>query len=220
MTFRIALLIPGIVGALLVLGGTASAQWCARMPGGGESCGFSSLSQCRATVSGSGGGCFPSPGGGFYGRGRGAFAPPPGMRNRAERPDWRRTVQERRRERLRELARERAEERAEARRAAAAKARAAAAPAAAITATRAAVAVSEINVNAVPTLDRGAVRRVQALLKEKGFDPGPANGMPTPRLKEAVRGFQKFYGIQVRGEIDNQTLLALGEVGLASQAAQ
>ena len=221
MKLRLSLLVPGVLGALLQLGGTASAQWCARMPGGGESCGFATLSQCRATVSGVGGGCFPSPGGGFSGGGRGVVAPPPGIKNRAEQRDWRKVLQERRRARLKELARERAEERAEARRAAAAaKARAAAVPPAITATNRVAIAVSEIDVNAVPTLDRGAVRRVQVLLKEKGFDPGPANGFATPRLREAVRDFQKHYGIAARGEIDNQTLLALGEVGLASQAAQ
>ena len=97
------------------------------------------------------------------------------------------------------------------------------APAAAVAAgaTAAAVtgiAVSELDVTRVPALSREGVRRVQQALKDKGFDPGPVNGVTGARLKDAVNAFQTRYGIGSNGEVDNQTLLALGEAELASQS--
>jgi murein L,D-transpeptidase YcbB/YkuD len=67
-----------------------------------------------------------------------------------------------------------------------------------------------------PTLDAEGVRKVQAALQKKGIDPGPIDGIFGPRTKEAVRTFQSRYGIKASGEVDNQTLFALGEVDLAS----
>jgi hypothetical protein len=98
----------------------------------------------------------------------------------------------------------------------------AAVPAAALTgasaAAVAAIPVSELDVTRIPTLSRDGVRRVQQALKEKGFDPGPVNGVTGPRLKDAVNAFQTRYGIASNGEVDNQTLLALGQAELASQS--
>jgi hypothetical protein len=105
---------------------------------------------------------------------------------------------------------------AAARRAAAATA--AAAPAAADAAPGAGIPVAELDVNKVPTLSRDGIRRVQQLLKNKGFDPGPVNGVPNARMKDAVSAFQTRYGIAPNGDVDNQTLLALGEADLASQS--
>jgi hypothetical protein len=182
---------------------------------GGESCGFSTLSQCRATVSGVGGWCYPNPRASSYG---GAPNIAAGRRARIEQmQNWRKTVQERRRARLKELARERQQRRA---------ARvvtqppAAAAAGAANAAAAVGVPVGELDVNAVPSLSREGLRQVQAVLKEKGFDPGPLNGVSGPRLKDAVRTFQSRYGIAARGEIDNQTLLALGQAELAAQSSR
>lgn len=192
---------------------TASAQsraWCARMQGS-ESCGFATLSQCRATISGSGGNCFPNPRGPGIGSG-----PPPlaaaARRARAEQArNWRQAVQERHRAKLRER-----RELARARQHSAPPPSAAPGPAA--TMPVGGIPVSELDVNAVPNLTREGIRRVQVVLKERGFDPGPANGVANPRLQAAIRMFQSHYGIDARGEIDNQTLLALGEANLASQS--
>jgi hypothetical protein len=81
-----------------------------------------------------------------------------------------------------------------------------------------AIPVSELDVTRVPALSRDGVRRVQQALKDKGFDPGPVNGVTGARLKDAVNAFQARYGIGSNGEVDNQTLLALGEAELASQS--
>jgi hypothetical protein len=43
----------------------AAAQYCAFYTSDGGNCGFTSLQQCSATVSGVGGFCFASPGEGF-----------------------------------------------------------------------------------------------------------------------------------------------------------
>jgi hypothetical protein len=86
-------------------------------------------------------------------------------------------------------------------------------------ARRAAIAAAARRaVNKVPTLNRDGVRRVQQVLKDKGFDPGPVNGVPGARMKDAVSAFQTRYGIASNGDVDNQTLLALGEAELASQS--
>jgi hypothetical protein len=80
------------------------------------------------------------------------------------------------------------------------------------------IPVTELDVTRVPALSRDGIRRVQQALKDKGFDPGPVNGVVGARLRDAVNAFQTRYGIGSNGEVDNQTLLALGEAELASQS--
>jgi hypothetical protein len=218
MHFRLLRLSALTLLALFAVG-DASAQsgaWCARLRGG-ESCGFATFEQCRATISGDGGICIPNP--------RGPAAPPPAAaagatagaaaapakRAKAEQAERAREAAEERRR-----ARQKEKELARQRQRAPVDAKAAGLPAAA--ASGGAIPVADLDVNAVPALNREGMRRVQIVLKEKGFDPGPLNGVANPRLQAAVRTFQSRYGIEARGEIDNQTLLALGEASLASQS--
>jgi peptidoglycan hydrolase-like protein with peptidoglycan-binding domain len=77
-------------------------------------------------------------------------------------------------------------------------------------------AIRQLNMAGVPDLDRDNVRQVQDALQAKGFDPGPIDGIAGPRTKTAIRNFQERYGMKASGEIDNQTLFALGKVDLAS----
>ena len=79
-------------------------------------------------------------------------------------------------------------------------------------ATRAAV---DVNMDALPVLNTDGVRKVQLALQKKGINPGPVDGIYGPLTKEAVRTFQSRYGIHATGDVDNQTLFALGEVDLA-----
>jgi peptidoglycan hydrolase-like protein with peptidoglycan-binding domain len=79
--------------------------------------------------------------------------------------------------------------------------------------TRAAV---DVNMDATPTLNTDGVRKVQLALQKKGINPGPIDGIYGPLTKEAVRTFQSRYGIKATGDVDNQTLFALGEVDLAT----
>jgi peptidoglycan hydrolase-like protein with peptidoglycan-binding domain len=76
-------------------------------------------------------------------------------------------------------------------------------------------AASDVDMDATPTLNADGVRKVQLALQNKGISPGPIDGIFGPLTKEAVRTFQERYGIKATGDIDNQTLFALGEVDLA-----
>jgi len=79
-----------------------------------------------------------------------------------------------------------------------------------------AVDVSQLDMRAVPTLNQDQVHRVQQALQKKGFTPGPIDGVLGPLTKGAVRKFQDRYAIEGNGDINNQTLFALGESDLAS----
>ena len=78
------------------------------------------------------------------------------------------------------------------------------------------VAIRQLNMAGMPDLGRDNVRQVQAALQAKGFDPGPIDGVAGARTKAAVRKFQDRFGMKASGEIDNQTLFALGKVELAT----
>lgn len=54
------------------------------------------------------------------------------------------------------------------------------------------------------------VREAQQALKDKGFDPGPADGIVGPRTKAAVRDFQKQQNLDADGQLGPQTLNVLG----------
>ena len=75
--------------------------------------------------------------------------------------------------------------------------------------------VSQLDVNAVPRLNSDGIRRVQTLLRQKGFEAGKIDGVPGPITRAAVGAFQARYGMKVSGEMDNQFLLGLGAVDLA-----
>jgi peptidoglycan hydrolase-like protein with peptidoglycan-binding domain len=82
---------------------------------------------------------------------------------------------------------------------------------------RTAAPADQLSMDVVPSLDEDNIRKVQQALEEKGFDVGPIDGIVGPKTREAVRSFQDRYGMKASGEIDNQTLFALGQVGLAGQ---
>ncbi len=71
----------------------------------------------------------------------------------------------------------------------------------------------------VQTQSMDLVKRAQQALADKGFDPGPADGLWGPRTKKAVTGFQESEGIPSTGELDETTqTLLLGEGSSASAA--
>ena len=78
-------------------------------------------------------------------------------------------------------------------------------------------AIRQLNMTGMPDLGRNKVRQVQDALEAKGFDPGPIDGIAGPRTKAAIRKFQNRFGMKASGEIDNQTLFALGKVELAAR---
>ena len=54
------------------------------------------------------------------------------------------------------------------------------------------------------------VQRVQIALLIRGYDPGPADGVLTEKTREALRAFQRASRLTVSGNIDMDTLHALG----------
>lgn len=67
-----------------------------------------------------------------------------------------------------------------------------------------------------PLLKNGSrgedVRRLQEILKQLGFDPGPIDGIFGPKTEAAVKAFQKKYGLVVDGIVGPQTWRKLAEV--------
>jgi len=78
----------------------------------------------------------------------------------------------------------------------------------------------ELEMDTMPNLNETNIRQVQQELRKKGFDPGPIDGIHGPRTKEAVRNFQDRYGMKAGGDLNNQTLFALGAVELARPKGQ
>ena len=54
------------------------------------------------------------------------------------------------------------------------------------------------------------IKQVQEALKNKGHDPGPADGVMGPKTQQALRAFQKDSGMQATGRLDDKTASALG----------
>jgi localization factor PodJL len=48
---------------------------------------------------------------------------------------------------------------------------------------------------------RDLVKKVQALLAEQGYDPGPADGFEGPKTRDAIRAFQRTFGMSETGLI-------------------
>ena len=64
------------------------------------------------------------------------------------------------------------------------------------------------------------VKEVQEALREKGHNPGPADGVMGPRTQQALRNFQQANNLQATGTLNAETAAALGvENGQASRAS-
>ena len=53
------------------------------------------------------------------------------------------------------------------------------------------------------------IAKIQALLTQRGYNPGSADGKMGPQTKNAIRAFQKDAGLPVTGEVDTSLLSAL-----------
>jgi localization factor PodJL len=53
------------------------------------------------------------------------------------------------------------------------------------------------------------VKKIQVLLAEKGYDPGPLDGFEGPQTRQAVRAFQRRSGIAETGQISGDLVTAL-----------
>jgi peptidoglycan hydrolase-like protein with peptidoglycan-binding domain len=59
-------------------------------------------------------------------------------------------------------------------------------------------------------LSQEDVRKVQSSLNEAGFQAGPVDGIWGPQTAGALRNFQQARGLEASGQLDDQTILALG----------
>ena len=66
---------------------------------------------------------------------------------------------------------------------------------------------SQSGSNAAPS---PLVRSAQQSLNGKGFDAGAPDGQWGPKTEEAVRSFQNANGLAATGQLDSQTVAALG----------
>lgn len=54
------------------------------------------------------------------------------------------------------------------------------------------------------------IKDVQQALKEKGFDPGPIDGVMGPKTRDALKSFQSANNLKATGKLDEQTAQQLG----------
>lgn len=78
-----------------------------------------------------------------------------------------------------------------------------------------------VALTAIPAMaqSHAAIRDVQQALKDKGFDPGPVDGVNGPATKAAVKKFQDQQNLNEDGRIGPKTMDALG-VKTASSKTQ
>ena len=56
----------------------------------------------------------------------------------------------------------------------------------------------------------GNIKEAQQALKDKGYDPGPVDGVMGAKTKEAIKSFQNASNLQATGTLDAQTAEKLG----------
>lgn len=72
--------------------------------------------------------------------------------------------------------------------------------------------VMALALTAIPAMAQGhaAIRDVQQALKDKGFDPGPVDGVNGPATKAAIRKYQQQQNLDEDGRLGPKTMDALG----------
>jgi peptidoglycan hydrolase-like protein with peptidoglycan-binding domain len=63
---------------------------------------------------------------------------------------------------------------------------------------------------AIAAQTSASVREAQQALKDKGFDPGPIDGIDGPRTRHAVRSYQHQQKLTADGRLNAETLASLG----------
>ena len=58
---------------------------------------------------------------------------------------------------------------------------------------------------------KALVAKIQTLLADQGYDPGPPDGVDGPKTREAVRAFQRSIGVADTGEINPKLVTALAD---------
>jgi len=72
---------------------------------------------------------------------------------------------------------------------------------------------SHANAGGTINLSQGQIRELQIVLREKGFDIGQPDGVMGSRTKEALISFQRQQGFRATGQVDVETVTALGIKG-------
>jgi len=72
---------------------------------------------------------------------------------------------------------------------------------------------AQLNRGGSINLDRDQIRELQIVLRDKGFDIGEPDGVMGTRTKEALIAFQRQEGFRATGQIDVETVTALGIKG-------
>jgi peptidoglycan hydrolase-like protein with peptidoglycan-binding domain len=61
-----------------------------------------------------------------------------------------------------------------------------------------------------PFVDSATIRQVQQTLHSRGFQAGPVDGLMGPATQRAIRSFQRAENLEVTGQLNSRTLVALG----------
>ncbi|HSD43347.1 MAG TPA: peptidoglycan-binding domain-containing protein [Burkholderiales bacterium] len=61
-----------------------------------------------------------------------------------------------------------------------------------------------------PFVDSATLRQVQQTLQSRGFQAGPVDGVMGPATQRAIRSFQRAENLEVTGQLNSRTLVALG----------
>jgi peptidoglycan hydrolase-like protein with peptidoglycan-binding domain len=64
--------------------------------------------------------------------------------------------------------------------------------------------------------DHGNIKKVQETLRDKGYDPGPIDGVMGSQTREALRQYQKAENLPVTGHLDGGTA---GKLGVGPESA-
>jgi len=78
----------------------------------------------------------------------------------------------------------------------------------------------EQGVESEAAVDEATILQAQRKLQDAGYDVGPINGKWEEKSQDALRKFQQAQGMDATGELDQQTLSALGVQGDESFAEQ
>jgi peptidoglycan hydrolase-like protein with peptidoglycan-binding domain len=62
------------------------------------------------------------------------------------------------------------------------------------------------------------IEQLQKALKQQGHDPGPIDGEFGPQTSAALRAYQQEQGLNATGQLDDATLVKLGEATEAAEA--
>jgi peptidoglycan hydrolase-like protein with peptidoglycan-binding domain len=75
-----------------------------------------------------------------------------------------------------------------------------------------AISALALSFSVVPVLAQGSqnVRNVQQALKDKGYDPGPVDGIYGPHTRDALRQYQEHEHLTASGRINSETMSSLG----------